>query len=298
MNKMDTCAITIGIITYNEEHNILKFFESLRAQQLIKNFTIAEVIFVDDSNDETPNLINKIKSENPEYNIRLIHNDQRKGASQGWNTIFRNAKGRIIVLLDADIEIGENCISKLSNKIIGNVGLCASNTVPRINDTSLYACASIFIAYWLRSIRMHGLSQYTTMGRALALNAHLAKQIEIPEKIIAIDLYLQCKVLEMGDRVTYDDDAIIYFNPPTTRHDFFSQIVRALRGHSQLKELTRKFDFKASISLIIKEFMINSIKYPKGSLCLLLCYLELPLSYFREKEQVSHLWEPANSTKN
>jgi glycosyltransferase involved in cell wall biosynthesis len=298
MNKMDTCAITIGIITYNEEHNILKFFESLRTQQLIKNFTIVEVIFVDDSNDETPNLINKIKSENPEYNIRLIHNDQRKGASQGWNTIFRNAKGSIIVLLDADIEIGENCISQLSNKIIGNVGLCASNTVPRINDTSLYACASIFIAYWLRSIRMHGLSQYTTMGRALALNAHLAKQIEIPEKIIAIDLYLQCKVLEMGDRVTYDDDAIIYFNPPTTRHDFFSQIVRALRGHNQLKELTRKFDFKASISLIIKEFMINSIKYPKGSLCLLLCYLELPLSYFREKEQVSHLWEPANSTKN
>ncbi|WP_458747183.1 glycosyltransferase family 2 protein [Candidatus Nitrosocosmicus sp. T] len=298
MNKMDTCAITIGIITYNEEHNILKFFESLRAQQLIKNFTIAEVIFVDDSNDETPNLINKIKSENPEYNIRLIHNDQRKGASQGWNTIFRNAKGSIIVLLDADIEIGENCISKLSNKITGNVGLCASNTVPRINDTSFYACASIFIAYWLRSIRMHGLSQYTTMGRALALNAHLAKQIEIPEKIIAIDLYLQCKVLEKGDRVTYDDDAIIYFNPPTTRHDFFSQIVRALRGHSQLKELTRKFDFKASISLIIKEFMINSIKYPKGSLCLLLCYLELPLSYFREREQVSHLWEPADSTKN
>ena len=75
---MNTCPLTIGIITYNEEHNILKFFDSLKAQQLIDKFTIAEVIFVDDSNDETPNLINKIKAENPEYNIRLIHNDQRK----------------------------------------------------------------------------------------------------------------------------------------------------------------------------------------------------------------------------
>ena len=295
---MNTRAVTIGIISYNEEYNILKFFDSLRAQQLKDKFIIVEVIFVDDSNDETPNLINKIKTENPEYNIRLIHNDKRKGASQGWNTIFRNAKGSIIVLLDADIEIGENCISKLSNKIIGNVGLCASNTVPRINHTSLYACASIFIAYWLRSIRMHGLSQYTTMGRALALNTQLAKQVEIPEEIIAIDLYLQCKVLEMGKRVVYEDDAIIYFNPPITKHDFFSQTVRALRGHGQIKELTKKFEFDAPRSLTIKEFIINSIKYPKGSLCLLLCYIQLPFSYFKDRERVSHLWEPANSTKN
>jgi len=295
---MNKCAITIGIITYNEENNILKFFDSLKSQHLADKLVITEVIFVDDSNDETPNLINKIKSENPKFNISLIHNDKRKGASQAWNTIFRNAKGSIIILLDADIEIGENCISRLSNKISDNVGLCASNTIPKINSRSLYTCASIFISYWLRSIRMNRLSQYTTMGRALALNTELAKGIEIPQEIIAIDLYLQCKVLEMNKRVIYDDDAIIYFNPPVTKHDFFSQVVRALIGHGQIKELTRKFDFDAPVSLTIKEFLKNSIKYPKGSLCLLLCYLQLPISYFKDREQVSYIWETANSTKN
>jgi glycosyltransferase involved in cell wall biosynthesis len=295
---MNKCAITIGIITYNEENNILKFFDSLKTQHLTDNLIITEVIFVDDSNDETPNLINKIKSENPEFNIRLIHNDKRKGASQGWNTIFRNAKGSIIILLDADIAIGENCISRLSIKITDNVGLCASNTIPKINSTSLYAYASIFIASWLRSIRMKGLSQYTTMGRALALNAELAKKIEIPEEIIAIDLYLQCKVLEMDKRVIYEDDAIVYFNPPITKHDFYSQIVRALIGHSQIKEMTRKFDFDAPVSLTVKEFFKVSMKYPKGSICLLLCYLQLPVSYFKDRKQVSHIWEMANSTKN
>ena len=173
MNKR---AITIGIITYNEANNILKFFDSLKSQRLGDKLVITEVIFVDDSNDETPILINKIKSDNPEFNISLIHNDTRKGASQGWNTIFRNAKGSIIVLLDADIEIGENCVSRLSNKLSDNVGLCASNTVPKINSTSLYACASIFISYWLRSIRMNGLSQYTTMGRALALKNRVGQR--------------------------------------------------------------------------------------------------------------------------
>ena len=294
MNKSD---ITIGIITYNEENNILKFFDSLKSQRLGDKLDITEVIFVDDSNDETPILINKIKSENPEFNIRLIHNETRKGASQGWNTIFRSAKGSIIVLLDADIEIGENCVSRLSNKISDIVGLCASNTVPKCNSTNLYACASIFISYWLRSIRLNGLSQYTTMGRAIALNTELARGIEIPQEIIAIDLYLQCRVLEMNKKVIYDDDAMIYFNPPITKHDFYSQIVRALIGHNQLKELTRKFDFNAPTSITIKEFFKNSIKYPKGSLCLLLCYLQLPLSYIKDRKRISYIWEPANSTK-
>ncbi|HKO65432.1 MAG TPA: glycosyltransferase family 2 protein [Candidatus Nitrosocosmicus sp.] len=294
MNKR---GITIGIITYNEQNNILKFFDSLKSQHLGEKVSITEVIFVDDSNDETPILISKIRSENPEFNIRLIHNHERKGASQGWNTIFKNAKGSIIVLLDADIEIEKNCILRLSEKISDSVGLCASNTVPQINTRGLYACASVFIGYWLRSIRMKGLSQYTTMGRALSLDTELAREIEIPQKIIAIDLYLQCKVLEKNKNVIYDDDAIVYFNPPVTKSDFFSQIVRALVGHGQIKELTRKFDFDAPVSLTIREFFKNSIKYPKGSLCLLLCYLQLPVSYLKDRERVSHTWEPASSTK-
>jgi glycosyltransferase involved in cell wall biosynthesis len=294
---MNRSAITLGIITYNEQKNILKFFESLKSQKLGEKSEITEIIFVDDSNDETPILINKISSENPELNIRLIHSDERKGASQGWNTIFRSAKGSIIVLLDADIEVGENCISRLSERISDSVGLCASNTVPNVNNTGIYACASVFISYWLRSIRKNGLSQYTTMGRALSLNTELAKGIEIPQEIIAIDLYLQCMVLERNKKVIYDDDAIIYFNPPITKNDFFSQIVRAIIGHGQIKELTRKFDIAAPASLTIKEFFKNSLKYPKGSLCLLLCYLQLPIRYFTERERVSHMWEPANSTK-
>src|ERR1044072_8375814 len=110
---MNRKAITIGIITYNEQKNILDFFESLKSQYLGDKFSIAEIIFVDDSNDETPILINRIKSENTDFNVRLIHNNKRKGASQAWNTIFKNAKGSIIILLDADIEVDTNCIMRL-----------------------------------------------------------------------------------------------------------------------------------------------------------------------------------------
>ena len=71
--------ITVGIPTFNEENNILKFFQSLKEQNLYSN-TIEKILFVDDSEDDTPKLIEKIKIDNPELNIELIHNDRRMGA--------------------------------------------------------------------------------------------------------------------------------------------------------------------------------------------------------------------------
>jgi glycosyltransferase involved in cell wall biosynthesis len=63
MNKKNK-IITIGIPTYNEEKNIIKFFESLKKQNIESN-SIDKILFVDDSEDNTPELINKLKIENP-----------------------------------------------------------------------------------------------------------------------------------------------------------------------------------------------------------------------------------------
>src|ERR1044072_1468594 len=95
--------ITIGVPTYNEEKNIIRFFESLKKQN-IESDSIDKILFVDDSDDKTPELINKIKIENPSLKIELIHNNKRMGASNAWNTIFRESSGEVIVLLDAEIE--------------------------------------------------------------------------------------------------------------------------------------------------------------------------------------------------
>ena len=38
---MNKNAITIGIITYNEENNILKFFDSLKSQRLRDKLVIS-----------------------------------------------------------------------------------------------------------------------------------------------------------------------------------------------------------------------------------------------------------------
>jgi glycosyltransferase involved in cell wall biosynthesis len=288
--------ITIGIPTYNEERNIFSFFESLKKQNFESN-TIDKILFIDDSDDNTPGLINKLKIENPSLKIELIHNNKRMGASNAWNTIFKESSGEVIVLLDADIELEKNCIFNLTNKINENTGLCASNTQPIIQNSNKFSKASAFIAFWLRSVRQHGVSQYTTMGRALALYSQDVKHLEIPTNIIAIDLYIQCKILEKQKNVVYNDEAVIYFKTPSTMHDFFSQVTRAIIGHNQIKKITKKHSPNISFLILLKEFIKNSFRYPKYSLALIYCYSMLPYTYFKTKKNVSYLWQTAGSTK-
>ena len=288
--------ITIGIPTFNEENNITNFVESLKKQDMYPN-VIEKILFVDDSDDNTPNLINKLKSENPDLRIELLHNNKRMGASNAWNTIFRKSSGEVIVLLDADIELEKNCIRNLSNKVNENTGLCASNTVPIIQKNNRYSKASAFIAFWLRSLRLHQISKYTTMGRALALYSKDVMDIEIPTDIIAIDLYIQCRILEKHKNVVYNDEAIIYFKTPLTKTDFLSQVTRAIIGHKQIKKHTKNLSLEISFITLLKEFLKKSIQHPSYSWALICCYTMLPISYLRSKEKVSYLWETAKSTK-
>ena len=288
--------ITIGIPTFNEENNITKFVESLKKQDMDPN-VIEKILFIDDSDDNTTNLINKLKSENPELRIELHHNNKRMGASSAWNTIFRKSDGEVIVLLDADIELEKNCIRNLSNKVNEKTGLCASNTVPIIQKNNIYSKASAFIAFWLRSLRLHQISKYTTMGRALALYSKDVMDIEIPTDIIAIDLYIQCEILEKHKNVVYNDEAIIYFKTPLTKTDFLSQVTRAIIGHRQVKKYTKNLSLEISFITLLKEFLKESIQHPGYSWALICCYTMLPYSYLRSKEKVSYLWETATSTK-
>lgn len=293
---MNETSITIGIPTYNEEHNIVAFFEAVVHQinQLTYEF---EIILVDDSEDNTMTLLDEIRLTYADLNIQIIHNDKRMGATHAWNTILSMAKGDIVVLLDADIGFGPDCIKNLITSITGEIGLCASNVLPRSKVKTRYSSAASFIAYWLRSVRSRGLSQYTTMGRALSLAGKVGRNIRIPNDVIAIDLYLQCLVVQAGRLVTFNEDAIIYFTPPSIKSDFYSQIVRAIKGHSQISKFVNKFNFNTSLKILFIEFIKTGVKHPRGALDLISCYLFLPAYYFKNSNKVTHLWDLASSTK-
>jgi len=288
-------TISIGIPSYNEESNILGLLESIIRSEY-NRFDLCEIIISDNSTDSTPFKISKFMKSHSKPKIIFLHDKTRGGTANAWNNIIKEARGEIIVLYDADVIPSPNCTSELARKIKNNVGICASNPRP-VPGKGIATQGAIFISNWLESVRNRQLSKYTVMGRGLSIRSDIAKRIIIPENVIAIDLFLQLKVLQMGFDIVFNPKALLTFKPAKTFLDFSSQIIRAMYGHNQLKNFEKKFRYRLSLKYIIVDIIHLSLRNPLGATSVCLCYFLLPLYKRKIKGADSYLWYTAHSTK-
>ncbi len=282
--------VTVGIPAYNEEQNIVNLLQSLEGQRRL----ISEVIISDDSSDRTPAIVGEFAKSSP-LPITLFHHGARRGAAAAWNEIFQKASGDAIVLYDADTIPHPSCTEQLASRISEGTALCASNSQP-VQAAGIAGRASVFISSWLRSVRLTGLSQYTVMGRALAIDASVAKKIQIPD-VIAIDLYLQCRVLEMGLGVAYNDGAVVYFRPANSMQDLASQVVRSVNGHSQVKDRVSPLNIGLPPHVAVAQALKNAAMDPLGAISAAIGYSLMP--YYRSglEGADSAKWHTAASSK-
>lgn|SRR5437867_3492848 len=286
--------MSIGIPSYNEESNIKAILEKIINSDFA-SVELAEIIISDDSNDNTPDLVEQFMK-NHSQKIVFLHNKTRSGAANAWNNIIQNATGQIIVLYDADVIPNPDCTLELVEKINHNVGICASNPRP-IPDEGISARSTIFVSEWLESIRKRQLSKYSVMGRGLSIRSDIAKKISIPDNLIAIDLYMQTKVQQMGYDVVFNPNAIVLFKPPKTLVDFTSQVIRAINGHSQMQKLGCRIKNKLALKTAIVEFIRVALRNPIGAISTILCYISIPFYMGKIKNLDTALWHTAHSTK-
>jgi glycosyltransferase involved in cell wall biosynthesis len=287
-------TVSVGIPSYNEESNIKRILEKVIFSNL-NSIDLVEIIVSDDSTDDTPNIVKQFMQDHSKK-IILLHDDKRRGAGNAWNNIIQHASGEIIVLYDADVIPELNCTTELVGKIKNNVGICASNPKP-ISDSGIPAKGTIFVSEWLESVRKRQLSEYTVMGRGLSIRSDIAKKISIPEGLIAIDLFIQNKVLEMGYGVVFNPSAIVLFKPSKTFVDFVSQVVRAVNGHNQLKKLGCHMKKQLTLKAALMEFFRLASRNPIGALSTCICLIMIPFYKNRIKNTDSALWHTAQSTK-
>ena len=260
-------------------------------------FVINEIIISDDSDDSTPEKINQFIQTRGINNIKLFHHNNRRGAGAAWNEIFENASGEITILYDADVFPDKNCTYNLVKSFDNEIGLIASNQEPLFSDTVFYR-ASRFISNWLRLVRQKSISQYTLMGRGFAIKTNIAKKIKIPEDIIAIDLYIQCRCMDNNVKIFYQDKAHIKFNPPNNLRDFASQILRASNGHKQLSRCVLESKKNLSRYTLLMISISNFFSHPLDGFAFVYCILQIPFNLSKfNSTSFSAKWEIAQSTK-
>ena len=285
--------VTVGIPAYNEEHDILHLLKSIEANA---GSLVSEIIVSDDSSDGTPGLVEQF-AWGSSIPVIHLHHPERRGAASAWNEIFQHASGDAIVLYDADTVPRPDCTARLTASIASGVALCASNSQP-VQARGVAGRASTFISNWLRVVRQARLSQYTVMGRGLAIDSATAKRIAIPKDTIAIDLYLQCLVMDMGLDVAYNDDAVVYFRPAESMQDLASQVLRAVNGHRQVREHIERLGVGLPLRVALAQTARTVLSDPIGAASVAIGYSPLPYYRTRLAGINSALWHTAASSKS
>lgn len=287
--------VTVGISTFNEEKNIGSLLESI-VRQTSDRFVISEILISDDSSDNTSKLIGEFSSRNSQIAITCLHHPCRNGIGNAWNEIFQNAKGDVIVLYDGDVVPHKHSIEHLISVLNGRTVLCISNSMP-IKSISVAGRAATYVSSWLRGVRNQRLSQYTALGRGLSIRTDVARHIMIPLDVIAVDLYLQCKVLEANMDVVYNDLSVVYFRPPEKISDFNSQVIRSLNGHRQIKGCIKRLKIRLPWVLALAQTARLSLSDPLGAIAVGACYCVLPYHRYLLRGLDSSMWHIAESTK-
>lgn len=98
--------VSIIIPTYNEKEDV-----KLSLNAAIKfDYPNKEIIVVDDSTDETPEIVKEYEK----YGVRLIHrNNRSNGCCGARNLGILQAKGEIVILINADVFPNRNFIKRI-----------------------------------------------------------------------------------------------------------------------------------------------------------------------------------------
>lgn len=106
--------LSIVIPTYNEKDNlhplVSQIEEALRSK--VEDY---EVLFVDDSTDETPAVLAEMSNADPR--VRYIHREERKGLASAVVCGFENARGDVIAVMDADLQHPPRLLSEMLDRI-------------------------------------------------------------------------------------------------------------------------------------------------------------------------------------
>lgn len=117
MNKK--INLTIVPPTFNEKGNVKPLLNAI--EKTFKNKKINyEVLFVDDSSDETPEVIQKEIKDRKNMNIRMIHRpkERRTGLATAFIEGFKDARGEYICCIDSDLQHPPEKIYDLYQKAI------------------------------------------------------------------------------------------------------------------------------------------------------------------------------------
>lgn len=292
-------TITIGIPAYNEEQNIGVLLNSL-LQQKHTSYVLRQIIVVcDGSTDRTENVIRSIKDKR----ITCVVNPRRMGQVYSQNTIFRQAKTDIVVLLEADtIPQTSEYIEKLIEPIIQNpsTGMIQGRHEPIRSHVyigkALEAQRQIYLRFLSQILPKASLHCSGRGGRAFlrVIYRSLVWPLSVPE-----DMYALLWCMQKSTRIVYQKKAIMFYRAHQTYQDYKKERLKISAAFKKIynyfePNLVNKIYQPKLMETVMMAFLF-AFKHP--FFFGFYCYLKFRTFLERQDNSFTDFWETTPSTK-
>ena len=112
---MENITLSIFVPCFNEEKNITDALNNIK--ESIQNINYEILVADDGSKDQTVNMIEKFKKENPNLNIKIFHNKNNQGLGFNYYATAYKAKGKYYMLVNGDAVEPPSTIKKMVSNI-------------------------------------------------------------------------------------------------------------------------------------------------------------------------------------
>tara|TARA_Y100001970_G_scaffold282603_1_gene395781 strand:+ start:170 stop:1075 length:906 start_codon:yes stop_codon:yes gene_type:complete len=234
------------IASKNEQDDIKNVINSCLSQKY-KNF---EIIIVDDSNDETRDIINKFKSDK----INLIEGEN-EGCCNARNLGIQNAKGDVIVFLTADTILPNNYLNEILKYYQDGYDWV---TVSAEIKNQEFIFPQFIEAQHKYDESMPKYDPYTTQGYSVKKSA----AIDVGMISGGIYPFNFCRDWTLGKKLTdkkykkfHDHKIKVFHNSPSRLDDYWN--VRKTRG--LMSAYQPYYFFNKKISYLIFKFILKTV---------------------------------------
>jgi glycosyltransferase involved in cell wall biosynthesis len=289
---------SIGIMAYNEEANIARTLYAVLAQTG-PSIHIAEVIVVASGcTDRTVPIVAEVVEQ--EARVQLYVQEKREGKASAINLFLKKATGDVAALIGADVIPEEAAIERLCSPFLNPaIGMTGGRPVP-VNDANTFLGHAVHLLWRLhdRVARTHA-----KLGEVIAFRNVISG---IPADSAVDEISIQALISQLGYKLLYRPECVVYNKGPLTIRDFLKQRRRIYAGH--LKVLTQQ-QYEASTMKIgpivqqlvaTRDFTMSTprqVLWTAGAI-VLEGYARLQGYYDYMRKREHHIWQMVDSTKD
>jgi Glycosyl transferase family 2 len=219
---------SVGIMAYNEEENIADAIGAILGQRLSSGHIAELIVVASGCQDRTVPIVSEIVGRDPR--VRLIEQQRREGKASAINLFISAATAPVLLMVSADVLVEDGTIDALLRHFDDpGVGMVGGHPIP-VNVETTFLGHAVHLQW-----RLHDRIARETpkLGEIVAFRNVVPS---IPTDTAVDEISIQALVTQLGYRLVYEPDAIVYNRGPATLRDWLRQRRRIHAGHLRIVE--------------------------------------------------------------